>query len=272
MGLKLLARGELDPAGVLVARDGDDLLGALVCCTVPGAGALIWPPQTQTPGLPGIEDQLIGRALHWLSCRGARLVQALLFPSETPLAPPLERNGLGHITSLWYLRHDLTLAADLLRAESRLVYQAYRHGDRALFHDTLLRSYEGTLDCPEVNGVRSLEEILEAHRAQGIYHPEQWWLAREGSEPVGVLILSEMPEQAAWDVSYIGIVPEGRGRGLGQALLARAILEARTVETSQLTLAVDARNQPARNLYRRVGFEPCEAREVYLKVLPAGRV
>ena len=35
---------------------------------------------------------------------------------------------------------------------------------------------------------------------------------REGGQPVGVLILCEMPENAAWDLSYLGVIAEARSR------------------------------------------------------------
>jgi ribosomal protein S18 acetylase RimI-like enzyme len=179
---------------------------------------------------------------------------------------PLERNGLLHITSLWYLRHFLDLPADLLQAEARLTFHSYGDGKQTLFHESLLRSYEGTLDCPEVNNVRDLDEILEGHRAQGVYDPARWLLALEEEQPVGVLILTELTDVRAWEVAYLGIVPEARRRGLGRSMMARAVVEARSAEVTQLMVSVDARNHPARKLYRRLGFESYDRREVYLAI------
>jgi ribosomal protein S18 acetylase RimI-like enzyme len=48
--------------------------------------------------------------------------------------------------------------------------------------------------------------------------------------------------------------------------MRKAILEARVAEAPQLTLSVDVRNRPAWELYRRLGFEPFEQREVFLAV------
>src|SRR5262249_26085554 len=42
--LDMLQRGELDPQGLLVLRGSESLDGALICMSVPGASALIWPP------------------------------------------------------------------------------------------------------------------------------------------------------------------------------------------------------------------------------------
>jgi ribosomal protein S18 acetylase RimI-like enzyme len=264
--LRLVHTGELNPAGVLVARAGPTLQGAIVCMPVPGASGLVWPPQARAEPATEVEDALVRQAASWLRGQGARLGQALLAPAEVHLAAPLERNGFAHVTTLWYMQHDLDLPYSLVRAGDRLVYESYADGRRDHFHQTLLRTYEATLDCPEVTGVRALEEILEGHRAQGEYDPARWWLAREGDRPVGVLLLSGLPERNAWEVAYVGVVPEARRRGWGRELLHKALRAAHASEADHLTLSVDARNRPAWRLYLDLGFESYDCREVYLAV------
>src|SRR5436190_22947013 len=80
--LRLVRSGELDPAGILVARGNRHLWGALVCLPVPGASGLIWPPQVCADPPTAIEDDLVRRAAAWLRQRGAKLGQALLAPAE----------------------------------------------------------------------------------------------------------------------------------------------------------------------------------------------
>jgi ribosomal protein S18 acetylase RimI-like enzyme len=265
--LRLLGSGEFDPAGVLVARAGGALLGAVVCLLVPGANGLVWPPQADAgPRREEVEDELLRHAVAWLRGRGAKLGQALLAPAEAPLAPPLERHGFAHVTSLWYMRHDLKLPYTLVRAPERLVYRPYREGDADVFHRTLLRSYEDTLDCPEVNGVRTLEETLQGHREQGEYDPGRWWLALDGDRPVGVLLLSAVPEGEAWDVAYVGVVPEARRHSWGREMMHKALRAAHASDATHLTLSVDARNRPAWKLYLDLGFEAYDCREVYLAI------
>jgi len=260
----LLHRGELAAEGVLVARGPAGVSGALVCTPAPGAGGLIWPPQTEPPD-DAVADELVRRACTWLRQSGVKLAQALLPPEDLPLGAPLLRNGFQHITTLWYLRHTLELSAVLLAVGERLSYRPYPR-DPALFQETLLRTYEGTADCPEVSGVRTIDEVIAGHVAQGEHDPERWWLALRRDQPVGVLLLTRIPEWDGWDVSYVGIVPEARRQGCGSELMRKALLEARAAGASQLTLSVDVRNRPAWELYRRLGFEPFEQREVLLAV------
>jgi ribosomal protein S18 acetylase RimI-like enzyme len=262
---RLFRQGELEPEGVLVAHGQAGLCGAVVCVPLRGASGLVWPPQAVAGAdRTRVEDQLLLSGLGWLRRRGAKVAQALLAAEEAALAIPLERNGFAHVTALLYLRRPLAEEGPGLGSPRvPLSYQTYRH-DEALFQDTLLHTYEETRDCPELNGVREVAEIIDGHQAQGPWHPERWWLAQEAGRPVGVVLLTEVADWQAWDIAYLGVVPAARGRGVGRQLTAKALWEARAAGAAQLTLAVDERNQPARRLYAGLGFELFDRREVYL--------
>jgi ribosomal protein S18 acetylase RimI-like enzyme len=265
--LRLLRQREIDPSGVLVALDEKRLLGAMVCVPVPGAGAMIWPPQALVATqAEEIEDQLLAYAEQWLRGRGVKLAQAILLPQEKHLSKPLLRGGFRAITALEYLKHDLQLSSPWQTGNSGVRFLTYAQCDRDQFHRALLDTYGGTLDCPEVNGVRTVDEIIDGHRAQGLYDSARWWLALRGGEPAGVLLLTELPEWGGWDVSYLGVVPAARRNGIGTALAVKALAEAHTAGAAQLTLALDVRNVPASQLYRSLGFTPFDKREVYLAI------
>lgn len=265
--LHLVQRGEIEPRGVFVLRGPAGLLGAIVCLPVPGASGLVWPPgAVDDDRRREREDRLLQHALAWLRQRGAKLAQTLLAPEEMFLGRSLERNGLAHVTDLWYMRHDLDIPVRCLDTPARLAFRPYDPDHPSLFHQTLQRTYEQTRDCPEVNGVRTIEEVIEGHRNQGTYDPDCWWLASEAGRPVGVVIVTELPERADWEVAYMGVVPEARRQGFGREILLKALIEARAAEVPRLTLSVDSRNQPAWNLYRGLGFEPFDRRAVYLLV------
>ncbi len=265
--LRMIESGALDAEGLLVLAGADGLLGSMVCQPVPGAGGLVWPPQSvEGPGVEAREDALTAHSVAWLRSRGAKLGQALLAPDDAARSAALVRHGFAHVTALWYLRHHLDLSAPCLSGPERLTYRDFDEADAEVFRRTLMRTYEGTHDCPEINGVRDVEEILAGHRAQGAHDPALWWLASAGGEAAGVLLLTDVPELRAWEVAYVGVVPEARRRGYGREMMLRALVEARAAGAGQVTLSVDARNEPAWRLYRELGFEASERREVYLAV------
>jgi len=264
--LHLMEIGKLDPAGLFVVCDANGVHGAMICLPIPGASALVWPPRVQRmPAADAVEDALVCRAVGWLRERGAKLGQALLAPSEAHLAVPLERNGFRNVTTLLYVCRSADRPLDAA-GRTRLTFQSYDSCDPALFARTLLRTYEGTRDCPEVNGVRTIDEILDGHKADSKLNLDRWWLALDGGQSVGVLLVTESAEWQAWEVAYVGVVPEARGRGLGRELMHKAVVEAQLAETEQLTLCVDARNTPAITLYRSLKFERYDERRVYLAV------
>ena len=270
--LDLVQRGELSTQGLFAARDGGGLLGAVFCLPVPGASALVWPPQCALDrGRAALEDALLRHAADWLRAHNVKAAQALLSAEEARFADALPRNGFAHVAALWFLRHDLSPLPRRTGAPVRLDYRTYDPADAGLFHRTLQRTYEGTLDCPELNGVRDVEEVVAGHQAAGKLDPGRWSLALAEGVPVAVLLLTESPETGDWETSYVGVVPEARRRGFGRELMFKALSDARAAGASSLTLSVDARNRPAWDLYRRLGFAPYDRREVFLAVWQPGK-
>jgi ribosomal protein S18 acetylase RimI-like enzyme len=271
--LRLLEGGAIEPEGVLVARAGGELVGCFVCQPLRGAGGLVWPPGARDgPGRAAVEDGLIEAGLAWLRGRGARLAEAFAPPREAHAAAPLTRHGFRHVTTLLYLRLDLDDPEESLPAlpspDRALRYTPFDRVPAPLFEATLVRSYEGTRDCPELNGVRQVGEIIEGHKAQGGFDPARWWLVCDGDTPAGVLLLTELEPAAGLDIAYLGVVPEARGRGVGAQLTAHAVRSAQAAGAPQLTLAVDARNEPARRMYGRLGFTQFDEREVFRAYCP----
>jgi ribosomal protein S18 acetylase RimI-like enzyme len=268
--LQLMELGKLCAEGLFTAHEHDLLQGSMLCLPIPGASGLVWPPQSaQTKNARELEDALVSHSCEWLKARGAKLAQALLFAQETASATPLERNGFQRTTTLWYMRRDMNVPLPR-GGRPRLTLQPYDAKESAIFSQTLLRTYEGTQDCPEVNGVRTIDEILDGHSADAGANFSRWWLALDGKRPVGVMLAAESPEWESWEIAYIGVVPEARGRGFGRELMHHVLTEARVVEVPQLTLCVDSRNAPAVRMYRDLGFERYDTREVYLRVLDSG--
>ena len=59
----------------------------------------------------------------------------------------------------------------------------------------------------------------------------------------------------AWEIVYLAVLPEQRGKGYGQELVARALRTAARSGVCTTLVAVDEANAPAIGLYRRVGFQ-----------------
>ncbi|MBX6314034.1 MAG: GNAT family N-acetyltransferase [Isosphaeraceae bacterium] len=263
-------RGGLDLSGLWIARRRGRVAGALLTQVLAGRTAAVWPPEVEPSWQRAAMAQaLLRAALEDLRTRGARIAQALLDPSSPRhAAADLTRAGMPRVTHLIYLRRETSPPLPLPTSVPRLHWRSYSPETDAEFRAILQATYHDSLDMPELEGVRSLDDILAGHRAGGRFDPGRWWIGRIPEEPdaAAIVLLSASHNRAAWEVAYLGLTPPARGRGLGRATLAYALDLARP-HTPRLELAVDARNRPAEQLYRSAGFLPFDRRAVYLKVL-----
>jgi mycothiol synthase len=282
-------RGELDLSGLWVARiRSGRIVGALMTQALAGKAAALWPPEVGPSWRrAALAAGLVRAALDDLAARGYRVAQAALDESAGPQAArDLTRGGMPRVTELLYLERDTATplpACEARGPRARAVptgegsppaptpdfdWRPFEPASAAEFREVLLATYVGSLDMPELEGARGLDDILAGHRAAGLFTPEYWQLGRIPTEPeaAAVLLLTEAPGRDAWEVVYLGLTPAARGRGLGRAVIRHA-LELARAHASTLELAVDLRNTPAVRLYRATGFTPRDRRAVHLAVL-----
>lgn len=67
------------------------------------------------------------------------------------------------------------------------------------------------------------------------------------------------------DIQTIGVLPECEGRGIGSAMLAELLAEARRRDAAEVLLEVRADNPRAQDLYLRNGFEHIHTRQKYYR-------
>jgi mycothiol synthase len=280
-------RGEIDLSGLWVARERTGrIVGALLTQPLAGKAAAVWAPEVMPSWRrPSLAAGLIQAALADLKARGFRLAQAVLDESAgLRSARDLKRGGMPRVTELLYLERDTSLPltmggsrfarrerADALGGNCKSASFEWWPFEPALeseFRTVLHATYAGSLDMPELEGARSLDDILESHRAAGRFIAERWRLGRIPGKPeeASVLLMAEMPGRDVWEVIYLGLTPPARGQGLGRDVLQHAIELARS-HVSRLELAVDCRNIPAARLYQSTGFIARDRRTVHLAIL-----
>ena len=220
------------------------------------AVGLAWPPCAASPE---VADALVAAACDWLRGRGVKVCQSFATNGEQWKMLPLERNGFQRVTQLVSLRRDHLSTTAVKRA---LAFAPESPPFTNDFRAATLATHEGTLDCPELNGARTDQELLA-----GFTEPlpgVAWFLARQGESPVGVVMLTAGAEPSEIELAYLGVVPAARGRGLGRELMAFALSEAAQRGASSVIVSVDSRNELALRLYQRGGFIETDRREVWL--------
>lgn len=263
--LELIGSGDIDPTGILLAREEGSIRAAMLAQSFGGGQASVWPPMARGPGAEAIALKLGQYALDRLVAGGSHIVQALLDP-EDPGATDLLRLRFQFLTTLLLMNRDIQPQdAALTLADAPVEMTPYHPADEEAFGQLLLASYEATLDCPELNGTRPPGAILQGYAEASPEGGSEWYCAHWEGTPVAILLLSSPgPGKSPWHLTYLGIIPEFRRRGLGRWLTRWALRRAAEAGTRGITLNVDCRNLPSLVLYEREGFHVYGRRAAYL--------
>jgi mycothiol synthase len=244
------------------------LVGALWVEPQPGRAVVFSRPQlVEGQGKPTAVALLKAAAEH-ATLSGAVLLEALL---ESDASEDLERfvaAGFEHACDLLYLVCQAKVFPSAARVPApELEFAVVKPADDARLAEIVDRTYEGTLDCPRLNHVRSSEEVLTGYQTVGSFSRERWFIVRSEAHDIGCLLLADHPQTNQWELVYMGLVPEARGRGWGVGITRHAQWLARHAGRERMVLAVDAANAPAVAMYERAGLFAWDRRSVLLRVL-----
>ncbi len=142
------------------------------------------------------------------------------------------------------------------RLPEGFAFAAWSHGLMEAHADVLFASFHREIDAqvfPSLGDRQgSLCLMIEMTRKRGFLAEATWLLLGPGG-PCGTV--QGMRERDGFgSIQNIGIAPEWRGRGLGEALLRQAFRGFQREGLTRARLEVTAQNDPAIRLYRRLGF------------------
>jgi mycothiol synthase len=268
-----IARGLLevdDPADLFneplyVALRGEQLCGSAWGQRQSGNIAVFWPPQL-VPGEDGeTAVRLAAAVARVLDDTAIEITQTLLPAADAAAAPGLRAVGFSHLADLLYMSCEAERFPTQHPSSDELEYEDYNGAKRGRLIALVERSYEQTLDCVGLNGMRTVDDVLSGYQATGVYRPENWQFVRNAGQDVGLLLLADHPQARHWELMYMGLVPEVRGRGWGGKIAQHAKWLAQRANIERIVLAVDAANAPALRMYRTAGFEIWDRRTVYVR-------
>ncbi len=126
---------------------------------------------------------------------------------------------------------------------------------RSRFERLLGETFDQTLDCPELNGIRSLTQVLDTFLSGKPFRDcKHWSVACLEDRLAGCLLLTRHNRELV-ELSYMGLAPWARGKQLGWQLIHQAQAQATQLGATMLVVAADVRNLPAIGLYRKNGFQ-----------------
>ncbi len=255
---------------VLGARISGRLVGGCVAVASPGRTALTM----LGPSEEGVLSREVGisllRALQqeaW--ARDLGLLQSLLPRRSSSIAGMYRDSGFRYLTELVYQERAASHPKPAWRGPTNFAHLSYCDELKECFIKALDESYEFSLDCPGLKGIRDTREVLRGHLHTGISDPEHlWFLGMRGDRKVGVLLLSGVMNRPSLELVYMGVSFRARGQGVGNALLSLAVDVGRNRGAQSVTLAVDGTNVYACRLYERWGFVEVARRRAWICVRP----
>lgn len=222
----------------------------------PGRTAMVFASHPQDSRELTALGELIDHATTALGGNDVRLAQALLQPEEVLERRAFTEGGFDELAMLSYLERSAPETGEFTPPlwPDRVTIEPYRDALIDDFVTALERSYEETLDCPELRGLRDTSDILDGHRGTGQFDPSLWTLLRVDRQAMGLILFNPSPTQQTIELVYFGLSPAVRGSGLGEMLLRYGLSRVADRQEHTINLAVDERNAPALKLYARLGF------------------
>ncbi|MFC1782114.1 GNAT family N-acetyltransferase [Planctomycetota bacterium] len=265
--LELAQQERYDLTRQIVAFYDDQLVHAGLFVPQPGGTAFVF--LSRPASVDSEQWELAAQALRelcrWAFLEGSNLLQVLIEPTDSVRRDLCLAADFTRLTDLIYMFGTGDNAPAPERNDGDLRWLGYDQQHHDLFKQVIKQTYQGSQDCPELEELRNMEDVILCHKAAGKFDKRLWKLLIRGDNPVGALLLIPLRAPNAMELTYMGLCPGARGEGLGAFMLHEAIACARQYQNRILTLAVDCRNRKAYQLYHKFGLKIVLRRSVLIR-------
>lgn len=268
--LKLHQDGKLDLNKMLIASSQGKVRAALLMVIQQDQTAILWPPvcdhEIENSDIEeSLQGLLLEEALSLAQKESCEAVQMTVDCNDLQTSELLSKNGIPFVGTMLFLQRPASLGDDqgkeyLTDGEEnpcqqgivRLVPIAQEMDDETL-GELVLKTYVGSADFPELQHQRTGARSLLTHRLQGEYDPAHWFVIEQDGVRVGILFFSYHCDLDQWELTYLGILPEHRGKGIARRAIWNSF-EQPLRKDQGIFLGVDDRNSYAIRLYETLGF------------------
>ncbi len=253
------------------ALAGRQCVAAAMVVHNPGRSALLLHSPAEAPGVDRQALAAVARsaALQGLQ-DGALLVQVMVEDGHDADLAMVQAAGFAPLARLVHMRVSLAGAAVEERAGLRWRW-AEQFSPEEL-GQVIAATYEGSLDCPMLTGVRSIDDVIACHKSSGVFRPQSWWLVDVDGTAAGCVLMNDSATRNSAEIIYLGVIPRFRGQGIGRRMLRHAAHDARARRLECIDLAVDDQNVFAMRVYVSEGYRVTRRQWAYvmLRDLAAG--
>jgi GNAT superfamily N-acetyltransferase len=244
--------------GLIVARQSDELLGAIWAQPIMTNIVAIWQPiskLTKQSESQTVRGGLLKAMNDYLTDSDIELARALIGPDDEAFEVQLESLGCTPIAMIesmfWPVGQVATAGND---QEDSLAMLPSRFEDLSRLERVMNATYQDSLDCKDIRSVIGAERVLQSYASAPNANAGLWYVVELEGEDVGCLILADDDEDEQCEIMYLGIVPRHRGKGLGLRLVQHAQQFAADHDRRRVTVAADRANVPALRIYEEAGF------------------
>jgi GNAT superfamily N-acetyltransferase len=127
-------------------------------------------------------------------------------------------------------------------------------------------TYRNTRDFPQLMQIAPVRQVLYTYQAGQIFLPELWFFVRKENRNIGVLLMTDQPEEQI-ELTYMGLIEEVRGFGFSKEIVRYAKRIAQLRKRLFLLTSVDEQNKAALQTYLSQGFAAWDRKSVYARFL-----
>jgi len=223
------------------------------------SGLVVTPsPQSATVGRALVKSILLE-----LERRGVRRIESQFICFDAPwLAACFEEHGFK---SFWreFLRVPVSPRPVATATTDGVVILPWTAWNMSEMASLMMQSHRGGIDAHmnelyrTSDGCRILLNNIIRQRGCGNSVAEASSIARTKDTDVaaGFAIVTEIAPRHG-HLAQVAVAPVSQGRGVGRRLLAHSLTRLHALGLTRLSLMVSSGNEPARSLYRSVGFKP----------------
>jgi mycothiol synthase len=265
--LNAASQRRIDPRSIWVAQTANRIVWAILPVINPGKTCLLLGPSELPESTVPAATRLVTEICQNLIRRGLHLSQVLLEPQHTRTRRLFASLGFNEIAELIYLQGSVPRNIQPATLADQMHWVQYSPQTHDLFAKAIVQTYQDSLDCPALSGLRDIDDVIAGHQATGEFDPNGWQLLVDRNEPLGVVLLSRIANTDVMELVYLGLVENARHRGFGSLLMRHALHLIHRDQRRKISLAVDSKNDPALKLYYSFGFQQVATRHALIRDL-----